>query len=237
MKNKIAILGDFNPKYRTLHQLNDSTRHVQQFLNTTIQFDWIPTDLFDNRVVFERYQYNGLWIAPGSPYKDMDNVLHAIRYTRENNIPTLGNCGGFQHMLIEFANNVCGIENAIHEEVKPGHAEPLIKRLSCSLVGEQEKLNIINDSSILYRSYGLSEILGKYYCSYGLNETYADQLVAKGLLFTSMSEDGQYRSFEIMDHPFFVGTLFQPALASSYEDQNPIIVDFVKASLIHNRGT
>jgi CTP synthase (UTP-ammonia lyase) len=57
----------------------------------------------------------------------MENVLNAIQFTRENNIPTFGNCGGFQHMIIEFARNVCNIENADHEETNPDAKDSLIK--------------------------------------------------------------------------------------------------------------
>lgn len=231
MIKKIAILGDFNPIYETHHRLNDSLRDVQNFLNQTIQFDWIATDIFNCKVVFEQQNYKALWITPGSPYKDMNNVLNTIKYTRTNHIPTFGNCGGFQHMIIEFAKNVCGIENADHEETNPLAKELLIKNLACSLKGEAENLKIINHSSILYNTYQQENLLGRYFCSYGINENYVPTLKSKGLNFTSKSENGHYRSFEIDSHPFFVGTLFQPALTSTKENLNPLIVKFVKTSL------
>ncbi|KFF26070.1 glutamine amidotransferase-related protein [Chryseobacterium vrystaatense] len=231
MIEKIAILGDFNPIHYTLHQLNNTARDVQKVLKREIQFDWISTDIFDSKTVFEKQNYKGLWIAPGSPYKDMDGVINAIRYTRENNIPTFGNCGGFQHMIIEFAQNVCDIQNAGHEEITPSNPYLLIKKLSCSLKGEEETLNLIEKSSFLYQTLKQDTILGKYYCSYGINEIYTDNLKAHGMIFTSISEDNNYRSFEIKDHPFFVGTLFQPALTSTLEEPNPLIIEFIKKSL------
>lgn len=231
MMNRIAILGDFNPIFQTLHRLNDSTRAIQKHLNQEIQFDWISTDMFVRKVVFEQQNYKGLWIAPGSPYKDMNNVLETIKYARENNIPTFGNCGGFQHMIIEFAKNVCGIENADHEEVNPHSSELLINKLACSLVGEEEMLKIIDTSSILYKSYEKLDLLGKYYCSFGINENYIDTLKSNGLILTSKSNEGHYRSFEISNHRFFVGTLFQPALTSSENEPNPIIIEFLRTSL------
>lgn len=231
MIQKIAILGDFNPAHSTLHALNENTRNIQKKLNVDIQFDWISTDIFNNKLVFETQKYSGLWIAPGSPYRDMENVLNAIKFTRENNIPTFGNCGGFQHMIIEFARNVCGIQNADHEETNPDGTDPLIKKLSCSLKEEQENLKLIDKNSFLYQTIHQDNIVGKYYCSYGINEKYVDILTENGLSLTSISEDGNYRSFEIQSHPFFVGTLFQPALTSTEKEPNPIIIEFVKKSL------
>jgi len=231
MIDKIAILGDFNPIYETHHRLNDSIRDVQNFLNKKIQFDWITTDTFNCKVVFEKHNYKGLWIAPGSPYRDMNNALGTIKYVRENKIPTLGNCGGFQHMLIEFAKNICGIENADHEETNPNSSEIIIKRLACSLKGEQETLTIIDESSSLYKTHGKKKLIGKYFCSYGVNEDYLEVLKSNGINFTSISNDGNYRSFEIDNHPFFVGTLFQPALTSTKKNSSPMIIEFIKESL------
>lgn len=231
MLDKIAILGDFNPIYETHHKLNESIRDIQSFLGKEIQFDWIATDIFNCKVVFERQKYKGLWIAPGSPYKDMDNVLNTIKHVREHNIPTFGNCGGFQHMIIEFAKNVCNIKNADNEETNPESPELLIKRLSCSLKGEEESLNIIEEESLLYKAYKRKRMIGKYFCSYGLNNKYLEVLKSKGMKLTSISEDGNYRSFEIDSHPFFVGTLFQPALTSTRKESNPMIIEFIKRSL------
>ncbi|WP_075343479.1 glutamine amidotransferase-related protein [Tenacibaculum agarivorans] len=231
MIHKIAILGDFNPVHSTLHSLNNSTRQIQKYLQQEIQFDWIGTDIFDSKIVFEKNDYKGLWIAPGSPYRNMEKVLDAIQYARENNIPTLGNCGGFQHMIIEFGKNVCKIENADHEETNPDSSDLLIKKLSCSLIGEQETLAILNKDSLLSKIIGADKILGKYYCSFGVNEKYIDVLIQHGLTFTSKSEEDQFRSFEIKTHPFFVGTLFQPALTSSEENPSPIIIEFINKTL------
>jgi len=228
---KIAILGDFNPIHSTLHALNDSTRDIQKHIKKEIQFDWISTDMFDCKVVFENQKYKGLWIAPGSPYKNMNNVLNAIEYTRTNNIPTFGNCGGFQHMIIEFAKNKCGLIHADHEETNPHSPDILIKKLTCSLKGEQENLKIIDKDSFLYRTLQKENVLGKYYCSYGVNETYVPALETNGMVFSSQSLDGHYRSFELKTHPFFVGTLFQPALTSTTDQTNPVIVEFIKKSI------
>ena len=230
MVKKIAVLGDFNPNYATHHALNDSIRDIAKRREEEIQFDWIGTDIFEPTVAF-RKMYCGLWIAPGSPYRNMENVLNAITYARENNIPTLGNCGGFQHMVIEFARNVCGIANAGHEETNPGAEDLVINKLSCSLVQQQEDLAITDTESILFNAIQRTRLVGKYFCSYGLNNQYVDTLVAHGLAFTVIAAEGQVRAFELKTHPFFVGTLFQPALTSTSEKPDPLIAAFVKKSM------
>jgi CTP synthase (UTP-ammonia lyase) len=236
MLYKIAILGDFNPIHSTHHALNDSTRQIKKLFTEEIQFDWIGTDIFNCKIAFDDL-YSGLWIAPGSPYKDMQNVLDTIKYVRINNIPTLGNCGGFQHMIIEFARNVCGITLADHEETNPGSPDLLIAKLSCSLVEQQEQLTIFDKNSLLFNIIQQDQLTGSYFCSYGLNKSYIDQLKSNGLKMTALSSDGEVRAFEIVNHPFFIGTLFQPALTFTAEQPNPIITAFVNECIQHKNDT
>ena len=226
MTTRIAVLGDFNPKYSTHHAFNDSIRHIVREMDADVQFDWIGTDIFDCNSAFSTY--SGLWIASGSPYANDENVLATIKYVRENKIPTFGNCGGFQCMLIEYARNVCNIVNADHEETYAEGKDLIISKLSCSLVDQEEELSILDIDSILYNIVGGPKIKGGYYCSYGLNENYMQQLSDAGLSFTAKSQDGHWRAFELKSHPFYVATLFQPALTSSAMNPNPIIVHFIK---------
>lgn len=230
-KSRIAILGDFNPIYQTHHALNESIFQVNNHLGRFVQCDWISTDVFDTKVVFGKGLYSSLWIAPGSPYKDFNNVLDVIRYARMNNIPTLGNCGGFQHMVIEFARNVCGIADADHEETTTDAADLVIYKLACSLAGLEENLTITDKQSILYSILNKDNLTARYFCSYGLNAKYRDVLEKNGLTFTTRSDEGAVRSFELKSHPFFVGTLFQPALVSSEHEPNPILVEFFRSNL------
>jgi CTP synthase (UTP-ammonia lyase) len=230
MTKRIAILGDFNPVYSTHHALNDSIRQTIKRFDEDIQFDWISTDIFNFETAFNQL-YCGLWIAPGSPYKDMKNVLDTITYVRQNNIPTFGNCGGFQHMVIEYARNVCGIASADHEETNPESTDLLISKLSCSLTEQEEQLTINSKNSILFGIVKKEKLLGKYFCSYGINEKYLEILKDNGLKTTAISEEGQVRAFEIEDHPFFLGTLFQPALTSTIDEPDPLILEFVRQSI------
>lgn len=227
---KIAILGDYNPLFSTHIALNRSIRQVKRIFGTGIHFDWINTKDFNFQKAFCRI-YCGLWIAPGSPYKDMKNVLETITFVRQNNIPTLGNCGGFQHMVLEYARNVCGITEADHEETNPNAQDLLISKLSCSLVGKTNRLTITDKKSILYQIIKKEELSGRYFCTYGINDNYLSILKARGFKPTAISDEGKVHAFEIENHPFFLGTLFQPALTSTFVSPNPIIVEFIRKSI------
>ena len=92
---------------------------------------------------------------------------------------------------------------------------------------QSEVLKIIRKDSILNQIIGKEQFIGKYFCSYGINNQYVKLLESNGLMFTAASEGGQMRAFEIKSHPFFLGTLFQPALSSDENEVNPIIVEFI----------
>lgn len=226
MKKKIVLLGDFNPSYPTHIAINSSILHIGKLFAENIQFDWISTDKFDVKRDFR--MYSGLWVTPGSPYQNMQNVILAIEYARKNTIPTFGNCGGFQHMIIEFARNVCGIKNADHEETNPDAENAVISRLACSLLGETEELEIIDPDSLIYQMVKKDKFPGKYFCSFGINGKFKDILTSGGLSFTVKSPDNQIRAVELKSHPFFMGTLFQPALSSSESNPDPLIEGFVR---------
>ncbi|MBK9982425.1 MAG: gamma-glutamyl-gamma-aminobutyrate hydrolase family protein [Saprospiraceae bacterium] len=226
---KIVILGDFNPHYHTHLAVNETIIHLSNTFNNEVAFEWIDTDKFEIENDFNTY--SGLWIASGSPYKDMNNVLHAIKYARENNIPTFGNCGGFQHMLIEYARNVCGLLYADSEETNPESKEIIISKLTCSLVGQQEEISI-DRSSLLFSLIGETNLTGKYHCNYALNPIYIPLLESNGMRMTATNPEGDIRAFEVPSHPFYIGTLFQPALTSTDDEISPILMGFTKLVLV-----
>src|ERR1700733_9343232 len=134
---KLAIIGDFNPSSATHIATNSAIQHSKKYLKAELDVEWVPTDaiLADIAGIANRYQ--GFWIAPGSPYKSMTGALEIIKYARMNNIPTLGTCGGFQHMAIAFARNVLGVTDAEHAEYDPYASKLVVTPLSCSLVGKK----------------------------------------------------------------------------------------------------
>ncbi|WP_235209181.1 hypothetical protein [Methylobacter sp. BBA5.1] len=92
MRKSIALLGEYTPTFPPHASTDAAIKHVRNFLAIDITAEWISTEDIDQSL-FDRY--SGIWVAPGSPYKNMEKTLWAIRYARENKIPCLGTCGGF----------------------------------------------------------------------------------------------------------------------------------------------
>ena len=158
----------------------------------------------------------------------MDGALAAIRFARENNRVFLGNCGGFQHMVIEFARNVLGIPGAEHEETSPNAQTLIINRLSCSLVGRAETVRMIAGMK-LREIYGREIASEEFWCNFGINSEYIPRFEAGGMRLSAVDSFGQARAAELSGHAFFLGTLFIPGLTSTEASPHPVVTAFVQA--------
>ena len=226
---RIAIIGDYNQNEECHRLIMESIKDVTEELHSEIEARWIGSDALD---LSEEYlkSFDGFWFAPGTPYKNAKNVFSAIQYARENNVPAIGTCGGFQHMVIEFARNVLGLSEANSEENDAECADAVIAKLSCSLVYKKEQLEISDSDSILARAVGSNEFIGEYRCNYGFNETYRKAFHNSDAIAAVVeSKDGNFRGFELKKHPFFVGTFFIPQLDFKGNYSYRIIKSFVKA--------
>ena len=88
----------------------------------------------------------------------------------------------------------------------------------------------LTPNSMLARIYGQLAVQERYYCNFGVNPKFADALRASELKIVAADEEGEVRAVELSEHPFFVGTLFQPQLSSTLERPHPVISTFLKAA-------
>ena len=225
----IAIVGDYRAGNKSHVATNDAVGHCSASLGLAVEHRWIGTDELARPEGMERLaEFSGFWIAPGSPYKSMSGALAAIRLAREQRIPLLGTCGGFQHIILEYARNVLGFSDAEHEETDPQASRLFISRLACSLV-RRTMNSCLEPDSLVARSYGRTKIQEQYHCNFGVNPDYEDVLRASALRVVGADDEGVMRVVELPDHPFFVGTLFVPQLTSAQSSPHPLVSGFLKA--------
>lgn len=223
-------MGDFDPKNRSHAATGEAIRHSGEALGSPAEHHWIGTEEVLAADAPQRLDgLGGLWIAPASPYKSMEGALAAIRTARERQIPLLGTCGGFQHMILEYARNVLGFGDAEHEETNPGAKRLFLSRLACSLVGRTMTITL-EPRSLLAQLYGCSTVREEYHCNYGVNPECVSALRASGLRIVASDDEGAVRAVELPEHPFFVGTLFLPQHLSTPTSPHPVVSGFVKAA-------
>ncbi len=225
MTRSIAILGEYTPTFPPHVSTSAAIEHSRRELGVDVDANWVSTEEIDE-TLFDRF--SGIWVAPGSPYKNMEKTLWAIRYARENSIACLGTCGGFQHLLIEYARNVLGFKDAQHAEYDPYASNLFITQLACSLAGREMELTFSPGSRVA-QIYGAVSATEQYYCNFGVNPDHVSFLKSGALKITGSDSEGEVRIVELPGHPFFLGTLFVPQTRSTPEQPHPLVTAFMKA--------
>jgi CTP synthase (UTP-ammonia lyase) len=227
---RLALVGDRSESVRAHAKIPVIIDSLASGTDPAIEIYWLrSTDLTGPDDVAG---FDGVWVIPGSPYLNPDGVLAAIQAARTGRIPVLGTCGGFQHMLLEFARDVCGLTAVENAEVNADAAEALIVPLECSLLG-QESTVVIAPGTVAAKAMGAGPTTERYFCSYGLNADYLATLQSHGLVISGRDELGEVRVAELPEHPFCMASLFQPELSSDPTWVHPLITAFAAAVRAH----
>ena len=132
--------------------------------------------------------------------------------------------------MVEYARNVLGIEDADHEESNPKASRLLISRLSCSLVGTSERIEI-QAGTLAYRVYGKGETVERYSCNYSLNPKYQEQINRSKLKVVGRNDKGAVRIIELEGQRFFLASLFLPQRSSTAEKPHLMIMRYLEEAL------
>jgi CTP synthase (UTP-ammonia lyase) len=223
----VALVGDRSPHVQSHLRLPAVLEALRRQQGIAIDAYWVRTDdalttAFDG--------FDGIWILPGSPYRSEAGALHAARVARTSGLPLLGTCGGFQHIMLEFARNACGLTGAGHAENTPDAEDFLVVPLACSLAGHEGAVNL-RPGSAAERIFGVERTMERYHCAYGLNPAHLGLLESHGMRFTGHDDAGEVRVAELDSHPFLLATLFQPELAELGGRPHPVIAAFADATV------
>jgi len=220
---RVSIIGDFDPANETHTTIQESLEHAAL---GALKAHWVPTDAMDLPLLSRSA---AVWCAPASPYRSLEGALQGIRYARENGVPFLGTCAGFQHAIIEFARNVLGFGAAASEEYDAAASHLFVSRLACSLRGGFKMTVRLQPGTLAHQLYRSDHAQERYYCNFGFNPAYREQMEKGGARFSATDQEGEVRVFELPAHRFYVGTLFVPQTSSSAEP-HPIIAGFAAAA-------
>jgi CTP synthase (UTP-ammonia lyase) len=218
---RLALVGDRSPHGRSHARIPGLLAELEQRDHLDLDVYWVPTDQPVDG-------FDGIWLLPGSPYKSEAGAIQAVRTAREQGIPFLGTCGGFQHAMLEYARTVCGATGAQHGESTPDSDDLLIVPLECSLDGHEGPVQVTPGTRAA-ELLGVQRSLERYHCSYGLDTSRLDLLREHGMVFSGYDDAGDPRIAELPGHPFYLATLFQPELAGNDTRPHPFVQAFAHA--------
>ena len=192
---------------------------------------------------------DAICVPGGFGVRGIEGKLGALRYARENLIPTLGLCLGLQCIVIEVARNVIGKEDANSSEFDPESAYPVIATMAdqkdivagLGEMGATMRLGsypakLLKDS-IVSELYGSEIVTERHRHRYEVNNLYRQDLATAGLIFSGLSPDGSLVEFVELardKHPFFLGTQAHPEFKSRPTRPHPLFVGLIEAALKRN---
>ncbi|AIR01785.1 CTP synthase [Pluralibacter gergoviae] len=223
---RIALVGDVNPDVIAHKAIPLAIDDAAAVLALTVEYEWLATR--DIQSADALSGFDAVWVVPASPYQNADGAFIAIRHARENGLPFLGTCGGFQHAIIEYARNVLGWEDAAHAETD-SEGRMVIAPLACSLVEKSDVIEL-RPNTLIAKAYGRESIEEGYHCNYGIAPEFAAGLEAGPLRVSGWDEEGEIRAVELTTHPFFVATLFQHERNALAGRPAPLVHAFLRAA-------
>jgi CTP synthase len=212
-----------------------------------VNIRWVASDLCESEegATSQLADVDGICIPGGFGVRGIEGKLGALKFARENKIPTLGLCLGLQCMVIEFARNVLGLQDASSTEFDPQAKHPVIATmaeqidiLAAGEMGGTMRLGSfeakLTKGSIAAEVYGSNEVTERHRHRYEVNNSYREQLTAGGMVISGTSPDGSLVEFVELskaDHPYFVSTQAHPEFKSRPNRAHPLFIGLVKASL------
>ncbi|TMR89927.1 glutamine amidotransferase-related protein [Nonomuraea basaltis] len=225
----VAVIGDYDKTFAPHWATDDALRHAAAYLGVRVDVRWLATEPLESDLSDVKGA-DALWCAPGSPYRSLLGAVAALRHGREHGVPTLGTCGGCQHMVIEYARHVLGHEDAQHAEYDPYASTLFVSELTCSLAGKTMPVTLTPGSRVA-GLYGETEVEEQYYCNFGIDPAHQGTLHDGGFLVTGVDGDGEARVLELPGHPYYVASLFVPQARSRPDAPHPLVVGLLRAAL------
>ncbi|MFZ1411131.1 MAG: CTP synthase [Micropruina sp.] len=213
-----------------------------------VNIRWIASDSCETPAGAARElgELDAIVVPGGFGIRGVEGKLGALRYARENQLPTLGLCLGLQCMVIEVARDLCGLADAASTEFEPDTSAPVIATMAEQVqhvtgqgqMGATMRLGSypaeLTPGSLVARCYGTTHVTERHRHRYEVNNAYRDQLEAVGLHISGTSPDSTLVEFVELDraqHPFFVATQAHPELKSRPTVPHPLFRGLVEAAL------
>ncbi len=238
-KIDIAITGKYITVRDSYASIIKALEHCGAHLGYKFVLNWIDTtDVNDENVAGKLEGMAGVIVPGGFGVRGTEGKIACIKYARENKIPYLGLCYGFQMAVIEFARNVCGLEGANSTEIDPNCKYPVIDLLPSQkgLTGLGGTMRLGGQDIEIIADTLACEILGgadktrlRFRHRYEVHPDYIETLTKAGLVFSGKAPgEPIMQILELPDHPFFLGTQAHPEFTSRPLRPNPFFLAFTR---------
>jgi CTP synthase len=245
---KVGLVGKYIDLPDAYLSVGEALRAGGFANNARVEIKWIPSDdcATPEGAKNNLSDVDAICVPGGFGIRGIEGKVGALKFARENSIPTLGLCLGLQCMVIEAARNLAGIKDANSAEFSPDSGTPVIATMQDQkkiVAGEADmggtmRLGLYKSDlvpgSVVAQTYASTEISERHRHRYEVNNKYRDQISGAGLIFS-----GFYKELDLVEfvelpasvHPFYVGTQAHPELRSRPTKPHPLFVGLIKAAV------
>jgi len=241
-KATIGITGKYTSVRDSYASIINALEHAGIALGCDVKIKWIDTtDITDKNAAGHLDDVDGVIVPGGFGTRGAEGKIACVKYARENNLPYLGICFGFQMAVIEFARNVCGLTKANSTEIEPDCPEPVI-----DILPEQKKIEGLGGNMCLggrdielktetmaWKLFGKADsVRMRFRHRYEVDPRYIEQLEEAGLIFSGKAPNQPIMQIlELPSHPYFFGTQAHPCLTSRPLKPQPMFLGLVAAAM------
>ena len=236
---RIVVVGKYTALIDAYKSIAEALVHGGIANDVGVEIDWVSSEELEHRGPRFLDGYGGVLIPGGFGVRGTEGMVDAVRFARESGLPFLGICLGLQCAIIEFARNVCGLEDSHSHEFNRETTDPVISLMDAQYnvteMGGTMRLGAypcrLQEGSVARELYDASEVSERHRHRYEVNNEYREDLEQNGMRFSGLSPDGGLIEIvEIPDHPFFLATQFHPELRSRPMSPHPLFTAFVAAA-------
>ena len=255
-KLKIALVGKYVELQDAYMSVREALKHASLSLGVETDLQWVHSvDLEKGKGWEVVKEAAGIIVPGGFGSRGIEGKIQAAKYARENKVPYLGLCLGMQLMVVEFARDVLGWENANSTEFDRATPYPVIdlmlEQRGITDMGGTMRLGlypcVLQPGTKTAEAYGAPQACAepcpeqsrragrsveeRHRHRFELNNAYRQQLQKAGMVFSGISPDGKLVEIaEIGDHPYMLGSQFHPEFLSRPMRPHPLFVGLVKAA-------
>ena len=239
----IGLVGKYVELPDAYKSINESLFQASIYHKQKLNLQFIQSDKLTEENVSEKLgAMDGIVIAPGFGQRGVEGKLLAAKYARENDVPAFGICLGMQCMVVEFARNVLGLEDANSTEIAPQTPYNVIdlmeEQKNVTTMGGSMRLGAykceLKKDSLLYKAYGKGEIKERHRHRFEFNGEYMPQFEEAGMKCTGINPDtGLVEAVEVAGRKWYVGVQFHPEYNSTVLEPNPLFMSFIESAIAY----
>ena len=250
---ELALVGKYIDLPDAYLSVTEAMRAGGFHHDTKVKIRWVASDTCQTEAGAQKALggVDGILVPGGFGVRGIEGKLGALRWARENKVPTLGICLGLQCMVIEYARNVAGIADASSSEFDPNTSHPVIATMEeqkSYVQGEGDLGGTMRlgaypaklaEGSIVATAYGATDVSERHRHRFEVNNDYRDDIAQAGLVFSGTSPEGTLVEFVELPkdvHPYYVSTQAHPEFKSRPHRAHPLFAGLVEAALERKKG-